>query len=139
MVSKDDFTNLNGNFDLDIKTDEYVVLDDKANKAKFKIYFDYNKQSHFFNNDMLCLIDEIDKIKQMGIENITLDCRFTKEKYTSKVISLYIQRLRENNPKRKYSESIDNISYSKLNKGNFLNSRILEDKKSKRKIRNNRK
>lgn len=139
MVSKDDFSNLNEGFDLDIKTNEYVVLDDKTNKAKFKIYFDYNKQSHFFNNDMLCLIDEIDKIKEMGIENITLDCRFTKEKYTSKIISLYIQRLRDNNPKRKYSESIDNISYSKLNKGNFINSRILEDKKSKRKIRNNRK
>lgn len=139
MVSKDDFSNLNEGFDLDIKSDEYVVLEDKENKAKYKIYFDYNNQSHFFNNEMLCLIDEIDDIRNMGIENITLDCRFTKEKYLSKVISLYIQRLRDNNPKRKYSESIENISYSKLNKGNYMNSRILEDKKSKNKVRKNRK
>ncbi|OED29622.1 U32 family peptidase [Methanosphaera sp. WGK6] len=131
MVSKDDFSNLNGGFDLDIETDEYVVLEDKQNKAKFQIYFDYNKQSHFFNNDLLCLIDEIDTIKEMGIENITLDCRFTKERYLSKVISLYIERLRENNPERKYSESINEISYSKLNKGNFENTRVLEDKKSR--------
>lgn len=138
MVSKDDFSNLNEGFDLDIDTDEYVVLDDKKNKAKFKIYFDYNRQSHFFNNDLLCLIDEIDQIKEMGIENITLDCRFTTEKYTSRVISLYIQRLRDHNPDRLYSESIDNISYSKLNKGNFINTRVLEDKKSRNKRRKGR-
>lgn len=138
MVSKDDFSNLNEGFDLDINTDEYVVLDDKKNKAKFKIYFDYNRQSHFFNNDLLCLIDEIDQIKEMGIENITLDCRFTTEKYTSRVISLYIQRLRDHNPDRLYSESIDNISYSKLNKGNFINTRVLEDKKSRNKRRKGR-
>lgn len=138
MVSKDDFSNLNEGFDLDIGTNEYVVLEDKENNAKFKIYFDYNRQSHFFNNDMLCLIDEIDEIKEMGIENITLDCRFTKEKYISKVISLYIQRLRDHNPERCYSESIDEISYSKLNKGNFKNTRVLEDKKSRNKRKRRR-
>ncbi|MCI5867844.1 MAG: U32 family peptidase [Methanosphaera sp.] len=133
MVSKDDFSKLNGGFDLDIETDEYVVLEDPKNKAKFKIYFDYNHQSHFFNDEMLCLIDEIDEIKNMGIENITLDCRFTKEKYTSRIINLYIQRLRDANPKRKYSESIGEISYSKLNKGNFEQERVLEDRKSQSK------
>lgn len=138
MVSKDNFSNLNEGFDLDIGTDEYVVLEDKENKAKYKIHFDYNNQSHFFNNDMLCLIDEIDEIKQMGIEEITIDGRFTKETYLSKIISLYIQRLREHNPERKYSESINEISYSKLNKGNYLNERVLEDLQSQRKRKKKR-
>jgi len=138
MVSKDDFSNLNEGFDLDIEPEEYVVLEDKENKAKYKIYFDYNNQSHFFNNDMLCLIDEIDELKEMGIESITIDGRFTKDTYLSKIISLYIQRLRENHPEKKYSESVDNISYSKLNKGNYINERVLEDINSQRKRKRKR-
>ncbi len=138
MVSKDNFSNLNEGFDLDIEPNEYVVLEDKENKAKYKIHFDYNNQSHFFNNDMLCLIDEIDEIREMGIESITIDGRFTKETYLSKIISLYIQRLRENHPEKKYSESVDNISYSKLNKGNYLNERVLEDLNSQRKRKKKR-
>ncbi len=138
MVSKDDFSNLNGGFDLDINTDEYVILDDKTNNAKFKIYFDYNHQSHFFNNELLSLIDEIDEIRQMGIENITIDGRFTTGKYLSRIISLYIERLREENPKRLYSDSIRDISYSKLNKGNYENTRVLEDKKSRDKRKRSR-
>lgn len=138
MVSKDNFSHLNEGFDLNIEPEEYVVLEDKENKAKYKIYFDYNQQSHFFNNDMLCLIDEIDELKQMGIESITIDGRFTKDTYLSKIISLYIQRLRENNPERKYSESVNNISYSKLNKGNYINERVLEDLNSQRKRKRKR-
>ena len=138
MVSKDNFSNLNEGFDLDIKTEEYVVLEDKENKEKYKIYFDYNNQSHFFNNDMLCLIDEIDELKEMGIESITIDGRFTKDTYLSKIISLYIQRLRENNPDKKFSENVDNISYSKLNKGNYKNERVLEDLNSQRKRKRKR-
>ena len=138
MVSKDNFSNLNEGFDLDIKIDEYVVLEDKNNKAKYKIYFDYNNQSHFFNNDMLCLIDEIDELKEMGIESITIDGRFTKDTYLSKIISLYIQRLRETNPDKKYSKNVDNISYSKLNKGNYINERVLEDLNSQRKRKRKR-
>ena len=138
MVSKDNFSNLNEGFDLDIEPNEYVVLEDKENKAKYKIHFDYNNQSHFFNNDMLCLIDEIDEIREMGIESITIDGRFTKETYLSKIISLYIQRLRENHPEKKYSESVDNISSSKLNKGNYLNERVLEDLNSQRKRKKKR-
>lgn len=138
MVSKDNFSNLNEGFDLDIETEEYVVLEDKNNKAKYKIYFDYNNQSHFFNNDMLCLIDEIDELKEMGIESITIDGRFTKDTYLSKIINLYIQRLREKNPKKKYSENVDSISYSKLNKGNYVNERVLEDLNSQRKRKRKR-
>lgn len=133
MTSKDDFTKLNGGVDLEIKTDEYVVLEDKEHNMKFKIYFDYNHQSHFFNNDMLCLIDEIDQIRNMGISDITLDCRFTTPNYLSKVVSLYIQRIRDINPERKYSDNIKEISYSNLNKGNFENKRVLEDNKSRMK------
>lgn len=138
MVSKDDFTKLNDGVDLDIKAGEYVVLEDKPNKAKFNIHFDYNHQSHFFNSEMLCLIDEMDQIRNMGIENITLDCRFTSEKYSSRVISLYIERLRDKNSKRKYSDSIREISYSNLNKGNFENERVLEDQKSRNKRKKRR-
>ena len=138
MVSKDDFGNLKGGFDLDIESGEYVVLEDKQNNKKYKIYFDYNRQSHFLNNDMLCLIDEIDEIKQMGIENITLDCRFTSANYINKIINIYIQRLRDENPGRLYSESIEEISYSKLNKGNYINKRVLEDLKSQKKRKKKR-
>ena len=138
MVSKDDFSNLNGGIDLDIESDEYVVLEDKDNNKKYKIYFDYNKQSHFLNNDMLCLIDEIDELRDMGIDSITLDCRFTTAKYISKIISIYIQRLRDENPTRLYSESIKEISYSKLNKGNYINKRVLEDLKSQQKRKRKR-
>ena len=106
--------------------------------TKYKIYFDYNNQSHFFNNDMLCLIDEIDELKEMGIESITIDGRFTKDTYLSKIISLYIQRLRETNPDKKYSKNVDNISYSKLNKGNYINERVLEDLNSQRKRKRKR-
>lgn len=138
MVSKDDFSNLNGGFDLDIESNEYVVLEDKDNDKKYRVRFDYNRQSHFFNNDILSLIDEIDEIKEMGIENVTLDCRFTSTKYISKIISLYLQRIRDDNPKRKYSDSVKEISYSKMNKGNYINKRVLEDLKSQRKRKNKR-
>ena len=138
MVSKDDFSKLNGGFDLDINSNEYVVLEDKDNNKKYKIHFDYNNQSHFFNNDMLCLIDEIDDIRDMGIESITLDCRFSSSKYISKIISLYVQRLRDEHPERKYSDSIREISYSRMNKGNFINKRVLEDLKSQRKRKKKR-
>ncbi|MDO5826123.1 MAG: U32 family peptidase [Methanosphaera sp.] len=138
MVSKDDFSNLKGGFDLDIESGEYVVLEDKDNNKKYKIYFDYNRQSHFLNNDMLCLIDEIDEIKNMGIENIALDCRFTTANYINKIINLYIQRLRDENPSRVYSDSIKEISYSKLNKGNYINKRVLEDLKSQKKRKKKR-
>ncbi|MDO5851804.1 MAG: DUF3656 domain-containing protein [Methanobacteriaceae archaeon] len=138
MVTKDNFSNLKDGNDLEIITGEYVTLEDKKNKAKFKIYFDYNNQSHFFNNDCLSLIDEIPMIQKMGIENVTLDCRFTKEKYLSKVLSVYIQKLEDIETKNKYIKHIEDISYSKLNKGNFINERILENKKRKRMISQNR-
>lgn len=129
MVSKDDFTNLKDGNNLELNPEEYVVLEDKKNKAKFKIFQDYNKQSHFYNNDCLSLIDEIDEIKDIGIENIAIDCRFTSERYMTQILSLYQQKLEENKPDTNYTENIDNISFSNINKGNFVNGRILENKK----------
>ncbi len=132
MVSKDDFSNLsNGN--LDINPGEYVVLEDKEHKAKYHIHFDYNKQSHFFNDECLCLIDEVGELKQMGINNITIDGRFTKEKYLTKIISLYIQKLRKPDTQTNLYENIDKLSLSTLNKGNYEKGRVLEDLKNIRK------
>ena len=33
-------------------------------KFKYKIFFDYNRQSHIINKDCLCLIEEINEIKK---------------------------------------------------------------------------
>ena len=126
MTTNDNFTKLNGGKELNLETYDYALLEDKKHKYKFKILQDYNDRSHFFNTECLSLIDEIDEIKNLGIDNITLDCRFTSPNYLNKIVSLYVQRLEEDNPKISYFEEIKGFSNSKLNKGNFTTGRRLE-------------
>lgn len=126
MTTNDNFTKLNEGKQLNLETYEYALLEDKKHKYKFKILQDYNNRSHFFNTECLSLIDEIDEIKKLGIDNITLDCRFTSPNYLNKIVSLYMQRLEEENPQISYYEKIKGFSNSKLNKGNFTTGRRLE-------------
>lgn len=129
MVTKDDFADLSQEKGVDLDAGEYMVLEDKKNKAKFKILQDYNKQSHFYNDDCLSLIDEIDEIKEMGFDNVTLDCRFTTQQYMTKVISLYQQKLIEEDSDICYFDMVDKMSHSTINKGNYINGRRLENRK----------
>ena len=67
IVSKDDFSNLNDGKDFIIGNNaDYAILEDKKKKKfKYKILFDYNKQSHIINKDCLCLIEEMSEIKEI--------------------------------------------------------------------------
>ena len=129
MTSKDDFSKLNEGKNLELNDNkDYVTLEDKRRKLKIKIRFDYNRFSHFFNNNCLCLIDEIDTIKNIGVTNIVLDCRFSSEKYVSQIISLYTQGINGETDGESLKQTISNISQSPLDNGNFIDGRRLEDK-----------
>lgn len=131
MVTNDDFGEMTKIKDLDLTPGEYMVLEDKKkNKAKFKIFQDYNNRSHFFNDDCLSLIDELDELKELGIDEITLDCRFTTPQYMNKVITLYQEKLNDDSDTL-YFESIEGMSNSTINKGNYINGRALENIKRK--------
>lgn len=130
MTSKDDFSNLNDGKDFIINnTSDYAVLEDKKRKKfKYKVVFDYNKHSHFINKDCLCLIDELDLIRETGVDTIIVDCRFSSPKYSSTIVSLYAEALKENKnyDLNLFREQIANLSLSRLNKGNFIDGRIHE-------------
>lgn len=133
MSSKDDFSNLNEGRDFIINDSaDYAILEDqKRKKFKYKVVFDYNKHSHFINKDCLCLIDEIELIKNLGVDTVIIDCRFSGYKYSTQIISLYAQALREDNnvDLKILKEQIENITMTRLNKGNFINGRIHEKPK----------
>ena len=129
MTSKDDFSKLNEGKDLKLKNNkDYVTLEDKKRKLKLKIRFDYNKFSHFFNKNCLTLIDEMETIRNMGLSNIALDCRFSSEKYVSNIISLYLQAINEEADLESLKNTISDLSQSPLDNGNFIDGRRLEDK-----------
>ena len=130
MSSKDDFSNLNDGKDFIINdSSDYAILEDKKRKKfKYKVVFDYNKHSHFINKDCLCLIDEVELIKDTGVDSVIIDCRSSSPKYSSTIISLYSQALKEDNTYDLdlLKEQIKNITLSRLNKGNFINGRLHE-------------
>ena len=130
MSSKDDFSNLNEGRDFIIKdSSDYAILEDqKRKKFKYKVVFDYNRHSHFINKDCLCLIDEIELIKDLGVNTVIIDCRFSGYKYSTQIISLYAQALRKDNnvDLKILKEQIESITMTRLNKGNFINGRIHE-------------
>ena len=133
IVSKDDFTNLNDGKDFIISNDaDYATLEDKKRKKfKYKIFFDYNKQSHIINKDCLCLIEEMNEIKEFGLDSIILDCRYSNEKYTSQILSIYNESLSNKNQEEltKFKYQIMDFSQSYINKGNYIEGRLHEDKK----------
>jgi putative protease len=134
MASKDDFSNLTNSKDLIIdETSSYAILEDKKRKKfKYKVLFDFNKKSHFRNKDCLCLIDELGKIKALGLDSIVLDCRFSNKDYSSKIISLYLEGIKDTNKKNLnvLKKEVHSITHSYLSKGNFLDGRIHEKDKN---------
>ncbi|MDO5849792.1 MAG: U32 family peptidase [Methanobacteriaceae archaeon] len=134
MSSKDDFSNLNEGRDFIINdSSDYAILEDqKRKKFKYKVVFDYNKHSHFINKDCLCLISDLELIKEIGIDTIIVDCRFSSPKYSSTILSLYAQALKINKVNKDYDlyifrEQIESLTLSRLNKGNFVNGRLHEN------------
>ena len=132
IVSKDDFTNLNDGKDFIISNDaDYAILEDKKRKKfKYKVFFDYNRQSHIINKDCLCLIEEINEIKEIGLDSLILDCRYSNEQYTSQILSIYNESLSNKNQEEltKYKYQIMDFSQSYINKGNYIEGRLHEDK-----------
>ena len=131
IVSKDDFSNLNDGKDFIISNDaDYATLEDKKRKKfKYKIFFDYNRQSHIINKDCLCLIEEINEIKEYGLDSLILDCRYSDEKYTSQILSIYTESLKNKTQEElsKYKYQIMDFSQSYINKGNFIEGRLHEN------------
>ncbi|WP_297982234.1 U32 family peptidase [uncultured Methanobrevibacter sp.] len=130
MSSKDDFSNLNEGRDFIIRdSSDYAILEDqKRKKFKYKVVFDYNRHSHFINKDCLCLINEIETIKDTGIDSVIIDSRFSSPKYSSTVVSLYSQALKEDNTYdlELLKDQIRNMTLSRINRGNFINGRLHE-------------
>ena len=131
IVSKDDFTNLNDGKDFIISNDaDYATLEDKKRKKfKYKVFFDYNRQSHIINKDCLCLIEEINEIKTFGLDSLILDCRYSNEKYTSQILSIYNESLKNMDDEEltKFKYQIMDFSQSYINKGNYIEGRLHEN------------
>ncbi|MBE6499968.1 MAG: U32 family peptidase [Methanobrevibacter thaueri] len=131
IVSKDDFTNLNDGKDFIISNNaDYATLEDKKRKKfKYKIFFDYNRQSHIINKDCLCLIEEMNTIKEYGLDNLILDCRYSNEKYTTQILSIYNESLKNKTSEEltEYKYQIMDFSQSYINKGNFIEGRLHEN------------
>lgn len=132
IVSKDDFSNLNEGKDFIISNDaDYAILEDKKRKKfKYKVFFDYNRQSHIINKDCLCLIEEMNEIKEFGLDSLILDCRYSNEKYTAQILSIYYESLqnKDQDELSKYKYQIMDFSQSYINKGNYIEGRLHEDK-----------
>ena len=131
IVSKDDFTNLNDGKDFIISNDaDYATLEDKKRKKfKYKIFFDYTRQSHIINKDCLCLIEEMNEIREFGLDSVILDCRYSNEKYTTQILSIYDESLKSKDQEEltKYKYQIMDFSQSYINKGNYIEGRLHEN------------
>ena len=131
IVSKDDFSNLNEGRDFVIGNNaDYATLEDKKRKKfKYKIFFDYNKQSHILNKDCLCLIEEMNEIKTLNLDNLIIDCRYSNEKYTKSILSIYNDSLGDISQEdlTKFKYDIMDLSQSYINKGNYIEGRLHED------------
>ena len=131
IVSKDDFSNLNEGRDFIIGNNaDYATLEDKKRKKfKYKVFFDYNRQSHILNKDCLCLIEEMNEIKTLNLDNLIIDCRYSNEKYTKSILSIYNDSLGDINQEEltKFKYDIMDLSQSYINKGNYLEGRLHED------------
>ncbi len=131
IVSRDDFSNLNDGKDFIIGNNaDYAILEDKKRKKfKYKIFFDYNRQSHILNKDCLCLIEEMNEIKNLNLDNLIIDCRYSNEKYVKSILSIYNKSLNPISQEEltKFKYDIMDISQSYINKGNYIQGRLHED------------
>ena len=130
IVTKDDFSNLNDGKDFIIANNaDYAILEDKKRKRfKYKVTFDYLRQSHIINKDCLCLIEEINEIKELGLDSLILDCRYTNESYATNILKIYHEGLKgkSNEELSKYRYQIMDFSHSYIHKGNYIEGRLHE-------------
>ncbi len=131
IVSRDDFSNLNDGKDFIIGNNaDYAILEDKKRKKfKYKIFFDYNRQSHILNKDCLCLIEEMNEIKELNLDNLIVDCRYSNEEYTKRILSIYSDSLNNTSQEKltEFKYEIMDLSQSYINKGNYIKGRLHED------------
>lgn len=131
IVTKDDFSNLNNGKDFIIANNsDYAILEDKKRKKfKYKVAFDYNRQSHIINKDCLCLIEEINEIKDFNLDSVILDCRYSSESYTKNILSIYYEGLKGKDKEEldKYRHQIMDFSHSYINKGSYIEGRLHEN------------
>ena len=71
----------------------------------------------------------MNEIKEMGLDCLILDCRYSNEKYTSQILSIYTESLKNKDPEElsKYKYQIMDFSQSYINKGNYIESRLHEN------------
>ncbi len=137
IVSKDDFSNLNDGKDFIISNNkDYAILEDKKRKKfKYKVSFDYNRYSHIANKDCLCLIEEMNDIMTLGLDSLIIDCRYSNENYAKQIVSYYNEALkgRDDEELAKFKYNIMDLSHSYINKGNYIEGRLHEDKERENK------
>ena len=72
---------------------------------------------------------EINEIKGFGLDSLILDCRYSNEKYTSQILSIYNESLqnKDDDELAKYKYQIMDFSQSYINKGNYIEGRLHEN------------
>ena len=72
----------------------------------------------------------MNEIRDMGLDNLILDCRYSNEKYISQILSIYNESLKGKDQEEltKYKYQIIDFSQSYINKGNYIEGRLHEDK-----------
>ena len=68
-------------------------------------------------------------IKNLNLDNLIVDCRYSNEKYTKQILSIYNESLSEINDEKleEYKFKIMDFSQSYINKGNYIEGRLHED------------
>jgi putative protease len=72
----------------------------------------------------------MNEIKEFGLDSLILDCRYSNEKYTSQILSIYTESLKNKTQEElsEYKYQIMDFSQSYINKGNYIEGRLHEDK-----------
>lgn len=71
----------------------------------------------------------MNEIKEFGLDNLILDCRYSNEQYTTQILSIYNESLQNKDQEEltKYKYQIMDFSQSYINKGNFIEGRLHEN------------
>ncbi|MDO5852272.1 MAG: DUF3656 domain-containing protein, partial [Methanobacteriaceae archaeon] len=112
MLSMDDFSNLKS----DLNNVDDIIFEDCNDNSQFKVLFDYNGFSHFLNSKCLCLVNYLFIIKNIGVDNIVLDCRFLDKDNVSLIVSLFLNAIDSNEDVK---NKILKVSVSKITTNKF--------------------
>ena len=72
----------------------------------------------------------MNEIKELGLDCLILDCRYSNEQYTTQILSIYDESLKNKDAEEltKYKYEIMDFSQSYINKGNYIEGRLHEEK-----------